>query len=257
VIAAALVALFGEGLCFAIDAASYLAVIASLLMMRVPKRPPRPRPGRVRDELADGLRYVWNLPLVRAVLLLLASSSVLAGAYGTLLPVIAARTLHGGPHTLGLLMGSAGCGALAAALYLASRTSVQGLTTVIQRCALGLGIGMIAFELATSMATAMPLLFLIGLCMMMQLAATNTLVQTLVEDHMLGRVISLYAVAFFGGAPVGALLEGALASQIGAVHTFAIAGALCVVSALAFTRALPELRLVSRPLYARIGLLDE
>ncbi len=257
VIAAALVALFGEGVCFAIDAASYLAVIASLMMMRVAKRPPRPRPGRVRDELADGLRYVWNLPLVRAVLLLLAVSSVLAGAYGTLLPVIAATTLHGGPHTLGLLMGSAGCGALAAALYLASRTTVQGLTKVIQRCAIGLGIGMIAFELATTMVIAMPLLFLIGLCMMMQLAATNTLVQTLVEDHMLGRVISLYAVAFFGGAPVGALLEGALASQIGAVHTFAIAGALCVASGLTFTWALPALRLSSRPLYARVGLLDE
>src|SRR5689334_22195773 len=113
VIAAVLVGLFGEGVCFTIDAVSYLAVIASLLMMRVAKRPPRPHTGRVAAELADGLRYVWNLPLVRAVLLLLAASSVLGGAYGTLLPVVAATTLHGGPHTLGILMGSAGCGALA------------------------------------------------------------------------------------------------------------------------------------------------
>jgi MFS family permease len=257
VVAAVLVDLFGEGICFTIDAASYLAVIASLLMMRVDKRPPRARTGRVLAELADGLRYVWNLPLIRAVLLLLAVSSVLGGAYGTLLPIVAATTLHGGPHTLGILMGSAGCGALTGALYLASRRTVLGLATVIKRCALGLGAGLVALELATATWIAVPMLFVVGMAMMMQLAATNTLVQTLVEDKMLGRVISLYAVAFFGGAPVGALLEGALASQIGAIHTFAIAGVLCIASALVFAAALPRLRTISRPLYVRLGLLEK
>ena len=257
VIAAVLVDLFGEGICFTIDAASYLAVIASLLMMRVDRRPPRVRTGRVLAELADGLRYAWNLPLVRAVLLVLAASSVLGGAYGTLLPIVAAKTLHGGPHTLGILMGSAGCGALTGALYLASRSTVIGLPTVIKRCALGLGAGLIALELATATWMAVPLLFAVGMAMMMQLAATNTLLQTLVEDKMLGRVISLYAVAFFGGAPIGALLEGALASQIGAIHTFAIAGILCMASALVFASALPRLRQVSRPLYVGLGLIDE
>jgi MFS family permease len=257
VIAAVLVGLFGEGICFTIDAASYLAVIASLLMMRVDRRPPRVRTGRVLAELGDGLRYVWNLPLIRAVLILLAASSVLGGAYGTLLPIVAAKTLHGGPHTLGILMGSAGCGALTGALYLASRSTVIGLPTVIKRCALGLGAGLVALELATATWMAMPLLFAVGMAMMMQLAATNTLLQTLVEDKMLGRVISLYAVAFFGGAPVGALLEGALASQIGAIHTFAIAGVLCMASALVFASALPRLRQASRPLYVGLGLIDE
>ena len=257
VVAAVLVDLFGEGICFTIDAASYLAVIASLLMMRVDKRPPRLRTGRVLAELTDGMRYVWNLPLVRALLLVLAASSVLGGAYGTLLPVVAATTLHGGPHTLGILMGSAGCGALTGALYLASRSTVLGLPTVIKRCALGLGAGLVALELATATWMAVPLLFVVGMAMMMQLAATNTLLQTLVEDKMLGRVISLYAVAFFGGAPVGALLEGALASQIGAIHTFAIAGVLCIASALVYAAALPRLRRISRPLYVGLGLLDE
>src|SRR4029079_9088061 len=121
-----------------------------------------------------------------------ASSSVLGGAYATLLPVIAATTLHGGPHTLGILMASAGCGALTGALYLASRTSVLGLATVIKRCALGLGLGLIGLELATQVAIAVPLLFLIGLSMMMQLAPPNTLIQSIVDDKMLGRVISLY-----------------------------------------------------------------
>jgi MFS family permease len=257
VVAAVLVGLWGEGVCFAIDAASYVAVIASLLMIRVDKRPAPARRGHVLAELADGLRYVWSLPLVRAVLLLLAASSVLAGAYGTLLPVVAATTLRGGPHTLGILMGAAGCGALFGALYLASRSSVLGLATLIKRCALSLGAGMIALELATSMWLAVPLLFAIGMAMMMQLAATNTLLQTLVDDKMLGRVISLYAVAFFGGAPVGALLEGTLASQVGAIHTFAIAGALCLASGLVFAYSLPQLRQISRPLYVKLGLLEE
>jgi MFS family permease len=257
VIAAVLVALWGEGVCFTIDSASYLAVIGSLLMMRVAKRPVPARTGHVLAELADGLRYVWNQPLVRAVLLLLASSSVLGGAYGTLLPIVAATTLRGGPHTLGILMGAAGCGALVGALYLASRSSVIGLGGIIKRCAISLGIGLMALELATSTWIAVPLLFVVGLSMMMQLASTNTLVQTLVDDKMLGRVISLYTVAFFGGAPVGALLEGALASQIGAIHTFAVAGALCLIAGLVFARALPGLRTVSRPLYVARGLIDE
>jgi MFS family permease len=257
VIAAVLVDLFGEGWCFAIDAASYLAVIASLLMMRVSRRVPPVHRGHVLAELADGLRYAWHLPLVRAVLMLLAVSSVLGGAYGALMPLVAATTLRGGPHTLGFLMGAAGMGALVAAIYLASRRSVIGLPTVIKRCALGLGIGLLAFELATTMWIAMPVMFLIGASMIMQLSATNTLVQTLVEDRMLGRVISLYAVAFFAGSPLGALLEGALANQIGAIHTFAVAGTLCIASALVFAAALPRLRHVSRPLYVRLGLLDE
>jgi MFS family permease len=256
-IAAVLVALWGEGWCFAIDAASYLAVIASLLMMRVPKRPPRGRRGHVLAELAEGLRYVWHLPLVRAVLLLLAISSVVGGGYSALMPIVATTTLHGGPHTLGLLMGAAGCGALVGALYLASRRNVIGLPTVILRCSLGLGIGLVALELATSMWIAMPVMFLVGLSMIMQSAASNTVLQTLVEDRMLGRVISLYAVAFFGGMPLGALLQGALAHRIGVIHTLAVAGGVCLASALVYAAALPRLQLASRALYVQRGLTDK
>jgi MFS family permease len=260
VIAAFLVDLWGEGACFTIDAASYLAVIGSLLAMRVVPRPAPARTSHVLADLAEGLRYVWHFPLVRAVLLVLGSSSVLGGAYATLLPVIAGKTLHGGPHTLGILMGAAGLGALTGALYLASRTSVLGLPTVIKRCALGLGLGMLGLEAASyisSMVIALPLMFLIGMSMMVQLASTNTLIQSIVDDKMLGRVISLYAVAFFGGAPVGSLLEGALASQIGAIHTFAVAGALCLTCGMVFASKLPELRRASRARYVQLGLIDE
>jgi MFS family permease len=235
-------------------------VIGSLLAMRVVPRPAPARTSHVLADLAEGLRYVWHFPLVRAVLLVLASSSVLGGAYATLLPVIAGKTLHGGPHTLGILMGAAGLGALTGALYLASRTSVLGLPTVIKRCALGLGLGMLGLEVASyisSMVIALPLMFLIGMSMMVQLASTNTLIQSIVDDKMLGRVISLYAVAFFGGAPVGSLLEGALASQIGAIHTFAAAGALCLTCGMVFASKLPELRRASRARYVQLGLIDE
>jgi MFS family permease len=257
VIAAFLVEAWGAGACFSIDAASYLAVIGSLLALRVTRRALPPPSRHVLGDLADGLHYVWNFPLIRAVLLLLASSSVLGGAYASLLPVIAATTLHGGPHTLGILMASAGCGALSGALYLSSRTTVLGLPTVIKRCSLGLGAGLLGLELATHMAIAVPLLFLIGMSMMMQLASTNTLIQSIADDNMLGRVISLYAVAFFGGAPVGSLLEGALANQIGAIHTFAVAGVLCLASGTVFASALPGLRKISRPRYVQLGLLDK
>ncbi|HUJ58059.1 MAG TPA: MFS transporter [Kofleriaceae bacterium] len=257
VVAAELVAWFGEGWCFTIDAASYLAVIASLLMMRVAKRELPPRGGGVWDEMVDGWRYVAKAPLVRAVLLLLVGSSVLGGSYSTLLPLIAGGPLGGGPHTLGLLMGAAGLGALCGALYLAQRQSVVGLGTVISRCAMGLGVGMVAINFATTTWIAVPIMFVVGTSLMVQMASTNTIIQTIVDHDKLGRVMSLYAVAFFGGAPLGALLEGSLASSIGAMRTFLVAGLAMMACALAFARALPGLRELSRPLYVKLHLIDE
>jgi len=257
VIAAILVGLVGEGWCFAIDAATYLAVIASLLAMRITPRVRTPSGKRVLAELADGVRYVRSQPLVRTVLILLATTAVLAGGYTSLLPVIAAEHLGGGPHTLGLLMGSAGIGAVCGALYLASRTTIVGLGRVIGQSLLVLGAALLSLELASTMWVAMPLLFTMGLTLMIQMAATNSIVQTLVDDDKLGRVMSLYAVAFAGGMPIGALLDGALSDRIGAVHTLAVGGTGCMIASLVFQRALPGLRVVSRPLYVRLGLLGD
>jgi len=257
VIAAILVGLVGEGWCFAIDAATYVAVIASLLAMRIKPRV-RPRSGkRVLAELADGIRYVRAQPLVRSVLILLATTAVLAGGYTSLLPVVAAEHLGGDAHTLGLLMGSAGVGAVCGALYLASRTTIVGLGRVIGVSLSVLGAALLSLELASSMWVAMPLLFITGLTLMIQMAATNSIVQTLVDHDKLGRVMSLYAVAFAGGMPIGAFLDGALADQIGAVHTLAVGGTGCMIASLVFQRALPRLRVVSRPLYVRLGLLGD
>ena len=252
VFAAELVAFFGEGWCFAIDAASYIAVIVSLLAMHVVRRPMKPRGGDVWKEMSEGWHYVAGAPFVRAVLLLLACSSVLGGSYTTLLPLIAKD-----PHVLGIFMGAAGLGALCGALFLAHRQRVLGLGGIIGRCALGLGVAMIAMRASANVYIASPIVFVLGGCLMVQMASTNTIIQTIVDPDKLGRVMSLYGIAFFGGAPIGALVLGSLADEIGPGNAFAIAGAITVVCAFVFRRALPRLRDVSRPLYRELGLLDE
>ena len=234
-IAAALVAGLGVGGCYAIDAASYLAVIASLLAMRV--APHTPRPARsIRRDLVEGLAYVRRTPLIRAVLLLLLASATLAGSYVGLMPAIAQGTLHGGPHTLGLLLGVSGAGALCGALYLAGRERVAGLEIVVGRAALAVGFALCAFEAITNVWFALPAMFVLGGAFIMQVAATNTLIQATAEPDKLGRVISLYAMVVFAGAPVGALVEGWIARHIGPTHAFASAGVVCLVCALLYRR---------------------
>src|SRR6185436_395268 len=234
VVAAALVAVVGVGGCFAVDAASYLAVIASLLAMRVAPQPVRTAGGRVLSELRQGLRYVHRLPLVEALLLLLAAVSVLAGGYSALLPAVAIGAFQGGPH------------ALVGVLLLARRESVRGLERWIVRCGFGVGAGLIALEAAPRLFVAVPILFVVGMSLMVMWASINTRVQTLVADEMLGRVMSLYAVAFFGGAPVGALLLGTLATLLGPIHAFALSGVGCLLCTLLFRRAFPRLEARAR-----------
>jgi MFS family permease len=255
-IAALLVDKVGVGWCFTIDAASFIAVIASLLMMRVAVQAPKRTANAMLDDMRDGLRYVRSLPLVFGLLLMLTVTSMLGGAYASLLPAVAGETLHGGAHELGWMMSAGGCGAMLGALWLANGAPMAKLPRLAANCSLWLGVGMIGLELARSLWVAVPMLFVVGLAIIVQWAATNTLVQTLVEEDKLGRVMSLYAMTFFAGAPVGSLLEGALADVIGPIHTFAIAGVGCLVCGLAFRRALPRLIARTRR-YAEIGQLDE
>jgi len=241
VFAASLVALFGEAWCFTIDAASYIAVIISLPMMTVPKLPVKPRQSHVWAEMMEGLAYVAKTPLVRASLQLFAAISVLGGAYAVLLPMVAGTTLAGGPHTLGILMAAAGCGALCGALYLASRSTTIGLPAVIGYATTTLGLSLCALSFAPSVWVAVPLVFGCGLGWMVQMAATNTIIQSTVDTAMLGRVMSLYGVSFFAGMPVGALLLGWLADQIGPMATFMCAGVAVLVGAGAYRVVLPKI----------------
>jgi MFS family permease len=246
-IAGVVIAAVGEGWCFFVDALSYVAVITSLLLMRIPPRPRVARSTRVRSEMAEGFRYVRDSAPIRSVLLLLAVVSLMGVPYMVLLPVIAREVLGGGPGTLGTLTAASGLGALGSALYLASRRSVHGLDRIIVASAALFGAGLCGFSRAPVLWLALPLLFLTGVGMMLQTAASMTLVQTLVDEDKRGRVMSLVAMAYFGALPFGSLLAGVFADRIGAQNTILLGGAVVCVAAAVFFRALPELRRVVAP----------
>ena len=251
-----LIAGVGEGWCFAIDAVSYLGVIASLMAMRIT---PRPRHGateiRVLDELAFGWRYIVGSVPIRTALLLVAIVSTAGTPYSVLMPAIAAQELAGGPNTLGILMAASGVGALSAALYLASRESVLGLGRVIMYATLVFGAALIGFSRASSIGVACVLLAFVGAGFMMQLAATNTVLQTIVEERLRGRVMSFYTMAFFGTVPIGSLIGGAVAERVGAPLTVALSGVVCLAAGGWFAWRLPAIRALVRPVYRELGIL--
>lgn len=252
-----IIALVGEGWCFAIDAVSYLAVIGSLLAMRIPQAVRVPSGKRLLTELRDGFRYAAGFAPIRNVLLLLALVSFMGMPYTVLMPVIATRTLHGGPHTLGFLMAASGLGALVGTLYLASRESVLGLGRVIVLASAGFGIGLILFSRSQVFWLSFLVLVPTGLGMMVQMAASNTVVQTVVDEDKRGRVMSFFTMAFFGTVPFGSLFAGVMADRFGAANTIAVGGATCILGSLLFLRKLPELRRLTRPVYVRLGILQD
>ena len=257
-VAGVLIAVVGEGWCFAIDSGSYLAVIASLLAMRLSPEP-RPAGGRPRvvADLVEGVRYVAGFAPIRAILALLAFVSLTAMPYAVLMPVFASQVLHGGPHTFGLLMASTGVGALGGALYLASRRTVLGLGRLIALAGGSFGLSLVAFSFSRWVWLSAPLLVIAGAGMMLQMASSNTLVQTMVEERVRGRVMSFYAMAFLGMMPFGSLAAGWLGQRIGAPWTVRIGGALTVAGVLLYLSALPRLRRAARPVYERLGILPE
>lgn len=252
-----IIAAVGEGYCFLIDGISYIAVIASLLMMRLTVA--AGRKGKAREgmltQLREGWSYVSGFQPIRNILLLLAFVSLVGFPYTVLMPVFATRILHGGPATLGLLMAATGIGALAGAVTLANRRSVLGLGRVIPWMAILFGAGLIGFSLSRSVWLSAILLVATGFGFITQLASSNTLMQTVVDDDKRGRLMSYYTMAFQGTAPFGSLLAGVLAHRFGAPATLTMGGAGCVLGALLFLRALPEFRATLRPIYTRMGIL--
>ncbi|MGN6391256.1 MAG: MFS transporter [Gemmatimonadales bacterium] len=250
-----LIAAVGEGWCFLVDGVSYLAVIASLLAMRLPARTGARGESRVIDELRAGLRYVTGFEPIGTALLLLAIVSTMGMPYTVLMPAVAAKLLHGGPHTLGLLMTAAGVGALFGAIYLASRPSVLGLGRVIAGGTALFGGGLVAFGCSRALWLSLLILPLIGAGFMVSLAATNTLIQTITEEHLRGRVMAFYTMAFLGTAPLGSLLAGVLADRIGEPLTIIAGGVACLLGSVWFTSRLSRLRELVRPLYRERGIL--
>jgi MFS family permease len=257
-IAGVIIAASSEGACFLIDGFSYLAVLVALLAMRdmfTARR--KPSDMTVVAQFADGVRYVYGFRPIRSLMLLIALVSLLGIPYSVLMPVFANDVLGGGPHTLGLLMTATGCGALIGALWLAGRKSVLGLGRVILYATVVFGVGLVAFSFSHVLWLSVIFLVVAGCGMMVQFASTNTLIQTLVDDEKRGRVMSFYTMCFLGTAPFGSLLAGSLSARIGAPHTVLASGLCCGLAAAWFSRELPEIRSLVRPIYMRMGILPE
>jgi MFS family permease len=252
-IAAILLTRYGEAWCFGANALSYVAVIAGLLLMHVHCAPRISKNSPIED-IVEGFRWVNQTRVIRALLLLIGLVSLVGMPYTVLMPVFADQILHGGARALGILMGSTGVGALFGALTLASKTGVKGLGRWVAITCATFGISLFLFSFSTSFWLSVVLLMPAGYSMMLQMACSNTLIQTMVPDELRGRVMALYSMMFMGMAPIGAFVGGALAHRVGAPTTVAVGGVACIVGAIWFARGLPAMRIESHRLIIAQGL---
>jgi len=261
-VAGILVARLGEGWCFFANGASYIAVIAGLMMMNVHA------PARVSaktspwEHMLEGFQFVNRTAPIRALMVLLGLVSVTGMPYVVLMPIFADKILHHGGQEfasligshdlgavrLGILMGAAGVGALLGALTLAVRSGVKGLGTWISVCCAGFGVSLMLFSFSTSFWLSVLLLMPVGYFIMLQMASSNTLIQVMVPDALRGRAMAVYSMMFMGMAPIGALLGGALSDRLGAPLTVAIGGFASVMGAWWFAVQLPKIRVEARQL---------
>jgi len=258
-IAGILIAIAGEGVCFLINAVSYLAVIASLLAMKMPRRGNKKKEAgyNMLKDLREGFNYAFGFLPIKAILFLLGIISLMGMSYAVLMPVFARDILHGGPHTLGFLMGAVGIGSLAGTIYLASKKNIITLGRMLPVSAGIFGLSVMIFSFSHNLAFSLALLFFSGFGIMVQMAASNTILQTIVDDDKRGRIMSFYTMAFMGMAPFGSLFSGMLASRIGVSNTLVISGSCCILAAVIFAFNLPSLRKTVRPIYVKIGIVSE
>jgi MFS family permease len=251
------IAAVGEAWCFVIDAVSYLGVIAALIAMQIAARPRSHVAASVGRHFVEGVRYAAGFPPIRALLLLIGVVSFATMPQSVLMPVFAAEVLHGGSNTLAFLSASMGLGAFGGALYLASRSTVLGLGRVILIANVLLGMGLIGFSESTMPWLSCLLLVLTGAGMMVQMAAANTLIQTLVDEDKRGRVMSFFGMAFQGTAPFGSLLGGWLAARYGPSAIVLGSGVVVLSAGAAFASQLSRLRQHARPVLVQRGILPD
>ena len=253
-VAGVLIAWIGEGYCFLSNSISYIAVIAGLLLMHID------RPAKLKIEaspienMIEGFRFVKHTAPIRAILLLLGLVSIVGMPYAVLMPVFADQILHGGPRALGMLMGATGVGALIGALSLAARTGVRGLGRLIAFAACSFGVSLILFSVSRIFWLSIILLIPAGFSMMVHMASSNTMIQSMVPDQLRGRVMSVYSMMFMGMAPFGAFFAGAVAHHIGAPLTVAIGGGVCIIGGSIFAMILPSIRQEARELILAQGM---
>jgi MFS family permease len=256
-IAGAVIAAVGEGYCFLIDGMSYIAVIVSLFLMRSTVPQKRGAQRKVAIELSEGWHYVKGSLPIRSILMNLGLVSMFGMSYYVLMPIFAAEVLHGGPNTLGFLMSSVGVGALVGTVSLTMRRSIIGLGRRIAVATALCGVALIAFGFSHVLWLSVLILPLLGFGLMQQMAPSNTILQTIVDDEKRGRVMAFYSMAFQGMVPFGSLLAGSVASHFGAPRAVMLNGVVCLAGCLLFARKLPEIRKVVRPIYVRMGIVPE
>jgi MFS family permease len=256
-VAGLLLATTNEGVCFLLNALSYIFVIVSLILMKLDKKEMRNKQVDFIKEMKEGLYYAFGFPPIKHLLLLLSLVSLTGMSYSVLMPVLAKQVLHGDSQTYGFLMGAAGIGALAGAVHLASRTTVLRLGRIIPASSILFGGSLVVLAFTRVTTVSIILMVFIGMGMMLQTAASNTVLQTITDDDKRGRVMGFYTIAVMGTAPFGSLLSGALAKMIGTPGTFIVNGIATIIGALVFLRKLPELRILVRPIYAKLGIIPE
>ena len=254
-LAGMLIAATSEGWCFLADGVSYIAVVASLLAMRINPQQSRRGVTSMWHELREGWKYVYDFIPIRIILTLFALISLSGMPLVVLMPIEAANVLHGGAHTLGFLMGAMGVGSLISALSLAARKSVRGLIRIIPIAALVFGFGLIGIGLSRSFWVSMLMVMAAGAGLMQAMAASNTIIQTLTTEQMRGRVMGYYTMAFMGMAPFGSLLAGTLAHAIGVSWTMIVNGCVLLLGATWFFFQFPVLRRTVRPIYQQMGII--
>jgi MFS family permease len=254
-IAGITIRLAGEGICFVINAVSFLAVIYSLVLIRVEARKVDPNPSRPWADMVEGARYVrTNIPIL-SLLLLLAVISFGRGVYQVMLPVFAKAVYRGDSATLGFLFSSVAVGALLSAFVLASRKTVVGLGGWVVASGLVFSLSLGCFGLTKVFAYGLLILPFLGFGAMMQMGSSNTMIQSLVDDRMRGRVMSFYAMSFIGMMPMGSLAAGFLSNAFGPTLTLLLAGSSGLIGSLLFFLKLPSLRRLIRPIYVAKGII--
>jgi MFS family permease len=256
-VAGVLLASAGEGICFLINALSYLFVIGSLLLMKVQPRRNVKSKNLILKDMLEGFNYTFRFPPIKHLILLLGLVSLMVMPYSVLMPVFAKEVLHGGSKTFGFLMGAAGFGAFIGGLYLASRMTILRLGRLVPVSAALSGIGLIGFAISRQFMLSTFMMVVAGLGMMLHTASSNTILQTIVDEDKRGRVMSFYTLAIMGTAPFGSLMSGVLAKLIGTPNTILAGGIVCIAGALFFFRKLPELKTIVRPIYVKMGILPE
>jgi len=256
-VAGMLIATLGEGMCFLLNGLSFIAVIFALLAMKITPKKREAQSSKVFQGLKEGFSYAFGFAPIRSVLLLLGLVSLMGMPFAVLMPIFAEKILHGGPQALGFLSGATGVGAIAGSIYLASRKSVLGLGRIIVISSNLFGIGLIGFSLSRLFWLSLLMMLLTGFGMMVEMASSNTVLQTIVEEDKRGRIMGFYTMAFMGMVPFGSLLAGTLANNIGAPNTVMIGGVACILGSVLFAKKLPSLRRITRPIYVEKGIISE